>query len=685
MASLFKTRIKELKGVGPRSAELLEKLGVNTIGDLICFYPRDYEDWSKAVSLSFAVGKKQQCVKIKVVSPAQGRNFGGRKSVYKVQVTDGANLGEIVFFNNKFTANSLKHGETYMVRGNVTKQFDRYQIVSPKINKSVETIGLKPVYRQTAGITSSKIAKFVKSALELLPECVPETLPDYIVSANDLCTYDFAVKNIHFPKSVEDLNKARERLVFEEFFVYQLCMGAIKNQARAKTDVVIKESFCNEFFKKLPFELTEAQKRVISECMNDLGNGEFAMNRLLQGDVGSGKTVVAATLAYCAAKSGYQSAVMAPTEILAQQHYKTFCDFFDGSDIEICLLSGSVKPKQKKILQEKIALGEAKIVIGTHALISDNVSFKNLGLAITDEQHRFGVKQRGAFSGKSSVPHVLVMSATPIPRTLALIVYGDLDISILDSVLPGRQKINTFKIDSGKRVRALNFLKDIVKSGGQGYIVCAGIDENENDIVDLNTYYDKYLNDIFKKDEVGILHGKMRPDEKELIMKDFVDGKTKVLVSTTVIEVGVDVPNAQLMIIENAERFGISQLHQLRGRVGRSNKKSYCVLISDSKSRDSVRRFDAMTFSSDGFYLSEEDLKLRGPGDFFGVNQHGVPNINIQTKYEDICLVKRAQNAACELLKSNVNFDDPQFRFIKSKIKKHFSPLESGKTQGIIF
>lgn len=685
MASLFKVDINKLKGVGPKSAQYLAKLGVLSVGDLINFYPRAYEDWSSATSLALACGKKDKCIRVQVVREMTSQRIRGGKMIYKVSVNDGVNVADVVFFNNRFTPQSMKQENFYILRGNVKRSAGRYEIISPKVKDAHKSRNIFPVYAQTSGITSQKIAGFMKNALEMLPETVPETMPAWILDKYNLCSYDFAVKNIHFPKNSDDLKKARERLVFDEFFIYQLGLGFVKKQSRILTDVQIKKDNTAEFYKFLPFELTNAQKRSIGECVKDMISGEYAMNRLLQGDVGSGKTAVAAAVSYCVAKSGYQVAVMAPTEILASQHYDTFCKFFKGTGLKICLVCGSLRAKEKKRIQQEIECGFFDIIIGTHALISEKTKFKNLGLVVTDEQHRFGVNQRLALINKGMSPHTLVMSATPIPRTLALIVYGDLDISVLDETLPGRQKIDTYKIDENKRPRALNFIKGITDEGGQAYIVCAGIDENENDIVDVSTYYEKILKDVFDRKDVGILHGKMHPNEKDEIMRKFAGGDLKVLISTTVIEVGVDVANARVIMIENAERFGISQLHQLRGRVGRSDKKSYCILVSNSKSKDSNQRFSAMTASNDGFYLSEEDLKLRGPGDFFGTNQHGVPNIGIPTRYEDIYLVKKAQNAAVEVFGSGADLNSSEFKFIKSKLSKTFEINGENGAKGIIF
>ena len=685
MASLFKVDIKKLKGVGPKSAECLAVLGVKSIGDLIGFYPRDYEDWSVLDSLEVACGNRGRCIKIKILKEAVEHKTRSGKVLYNVKATDGEQFLNVVFFNNYFTAKSMKLGCDYIIRGDVKMDDFGYKVVAPKVRNADFSCGIYPIYRQTSGITSNKIGCFVKNALSMLPERVPEVLPESVIFEHGLCSYDFAVKNIHFPKNRSDLKKARERLIFDEFFIYQLGVGLVKSRSRARTDVKVKMDYSEEFLKFLPFELSGAQMRTIRECMEDITDGEYAMNRLLQGDVGSGKTAVAAAISYSVAKSGYQVAIMVPTEILADQHYKTFCEFFKNTDLNIGLICGSMRSKAKKNLRQEIECGIIDIVIGTHALISENIIFNNLGLVVTDEQHRFGVGQRSALVNKGIAPHTLVMSATPIPRTLALIVYGDLDISVLDEPLPGRQKIDTFKIGSNKRHRALKFLKNIISEGGQGYIVCAGIEENENHIIDVNTYYEKVLKDLFGEDRVGILHGKMRADEKEFIMNNFALGNLDILVSTTVIEVGVDVPNARMIIIENAERFGISQIHQLRGRVGRSSQKSYCVLISDSESKNANRRFSAMVDSGDGFYLSEEDLKLRGPGDFFGTNQHGVPNIGISTRYEDIYLIKKAQAAVNKLLIDCFDLDLPKFAFIKRRLNQTFDFDGTNLNKNIVF
>lgn len=686
MASLFKTEIKKLKGVGPKTEKCLNNLGVNTIGDIINFYPRSYENWATQKTLEEALGEKNSCVKLRVFSDVESVRCKGGKYLYKLKAMDKIGVPvDLVFFNNKYTPYSLKRDTEYIFKGNVErKDFGGLQIISPKVKSLDSELGLCPIYHQTNGITSAKISTLIKNAMGLLPDKIPETIPKSFLEEYNLCSFDFAIRNIHFPKNYRELKLSKNRIIFEEFLVYQISMELIKSNARKSTNVRVGKDYSEEFQKLLPFELTSAQKKSILQCISDMKSG-FSMNRLLQGDVGSGKTAVAASLCYTLVKNGYQASIMAPTEILALQHYNTFLKFFSGTDIKIGVLHGSMKQKEKRQTLLDISDGNVDIVVGTHSIISDNVNFKNLGLIITDEQHRFGVKQRETFVLKGDNPHVLVMSATPIPRTLAMILYGDLDISVLDEPLPGRQIIDTFHIGENKRERAWKFIQKIINEGGQAYVVCASIEENENDIIDVTSYRDKMINWGFKPDEVEILHGKMRSFDKTEIMNRFLEGETKVLVSTTVIEVGIDVPNACLILIENAERFGISQLHQLRGRVGRGNKKSYCILVSDSKSKDSKYRFDAMTCSNDGFYLSEEDLKLRGPGDFFGVNQHGIPNIGIQTSYEDINLMSNAQECARKIIELDPKLENPSFKYIKRKINNIFKNRETSESKDIIF
>ena len=682
MASLFKIDIQKLKGVGPKTAESFRKLGVCTVGDLIKFFPRSYEDWTTISGILAAKGQKDKCLKLKVLTPAKEFFTRSKKSIFKFIATDGFDNIEVIFFNNRYVAKNFKVNCEYIFRGNVELNYGKYEIISPKFKEINSSENIFPIYHQTTGLTSSKIYSCVKNAFEMLPKNINETLPNCVLDENYLYPLDFALRKIHFPKDKDELYEARKRIIFEEFFVYQLGVKLLKKQSKVKTDINIKNDYSKEFSSFLPFEMTAAQKLAIEECTVDMLENKFSMNRLLQGDVGSGKTAVAASLAYTVAKNGFQVALMAPTEILAIQHFSTFKKFFENTDLKIAALYGSMKNKEKMRVCNEILSGEVDIVIGTHSLISENILFKNLGLIVTDEQHRFGVNQRAALINKGAAPHVLVMSATPIPRSLALILYGDLDISVLNETLPGRQKIDTFFVDSTKRHRVWNFLKKIIDQGGQGYVVCASIEDTQEDIMDVYTYYENMVDNGFEKSCVGVLHGKMKSSEKDEIMKKFIEGKIKILVSTTVIEVGIDVSNAQIMIIENAERFGLSQLHQLRGRVGRSDLKSYCVLISDSKSKDSIRRFSAMTESNSGFDLSEEDLKLRGPGDFFGVNQHGVPNIRISTNYNDLPTVKNAQDAALKFISCD---EISNYKFLNYRISKTFQKFGSEDNTGIIF
>lgn len=656
--------IESLKGVGAKTALLLRSLNINTVKDLIDFYPRSYENFSNPTTIQSAKGRKISCVKIKVISKFFPSMLKSGRFIYRLAASDGTDGLEIIFFNSKYSYEKLKIGNEYVLLGAVTVNNGKYQMLSPKIKESGQD--LVPVYSLCKGLTSKKIASLVKNAFDLVPKNYPiDIFPEKILKEKDLCKISFAVRNIHFPSDLESLHAVRRRLIFEEFFFYHLSMKSLKKQARQKSKVIIKNDYSEEFYAKLPFKITDEQRKVVSECLKDMQG--LSMNRLLQGDVGSGKTVTAAAIAYSVVKNGYQVAFMAPTELLATQHFETLKDFFKGLNIKTELICGSMRAKAKRDAYENAALGIADVVVGTHAIISDNLTFKNLGFIVTDEQHRFGVNQRGKLAEKGDAPHVLVMSATPIPRSLAMIVYGDLDISVLNSVLPGRQKIDTFRITTDKRMRMYGFLSNAISNGEQVYIVCASIEENENDVLDVETCRQMLLDYGFKSEEVCILHGKMRPAEKDFIMKEFIEGKIKVLISTTVIEVGIDVPNATVMVIENAERFGISQLHQLRGRVGRGNKKSYCILVSDSKGKESARRFSAMKNSSDGFYLSQEDLEIRGPGDFFGVSQHGVPNIKMVTKFEDMPIVKKAQEFAGEFFEL---IDEPEFAKIKEKLEK---------------
>lgn len=677
---LKKVKLEELKSVGKKTAQYLNKLDIYNLEDLLNFYPRTYEFWEYIENLDFINPDKVCCVKIKIISNYVCIKTSTNKIMYKIQAQDiNNNILNIIFFNSKFAAQKLMLNNFYLIMGKFKKNTNNFEVISPKTQEfNQENLNnIVPIYNQNTNITSNKISKLIKNQLNLISEKFPETLPNSVIINNNLCSRDFCIRNIHSPDNKTSLKIARERLVFEEFFVYYLRMESLKNYSKQKTDINILNTYFKEFCELLKFKLTESQEKVIFECFKDMltsSNNNLSMNRLLQGDVGSGKTVIAAALMYMTVRNNYQAVLMAPTELLAVQHYNNFCELFKNTsnNIQVKLLVGSSKNKYKKNLLQEISLKNNNfLIIGTHSLISDNVNFANLGLVVTDEQHRFGVNQRAKLVNKSkNSTHVLVMSATPIPRTLAMIMYGDLDVSVLDQVIPGRQKIETFVINSQKRERMFNFVRETISKNQQVYIVCSSIEEieNKNNIIYLEYYKNMLIEHNFNPDIIEILHGKMNPYEKDKIMEKFSDNITKILISTTVIEVGIDVPNATLIIIENAERFGLAQLHQLRGRVGRGDKKSYCILVSDSKSKDSSQRFLAMKNSSDGFFLSEQDLKIRGPGDFFGTNQHGVPNIKIPTNYSDIVTIQKSHDYVRKIISKNIINKNPEFNIIKDKL-----------------
>lgn len=665
------TNIQYLKGVGEKRALLLNKLGIFTVGDLLRFYPRDYMDWSKVYSITSAPFDENCCVKAVVNHKPRGAKIRKGMTIYKTVATDGEALMDITIFNSKYTAEALEAGEEYLFYGKVGGNFRRREMTSPLIEKAENGERLRAVYHQSAGINSKAIEKLVKQAYSMrsdyFEDCIPESL------RNKLCLTEVnkAIHELHFPQSVDGVSEARRRLIFEELFLFQLGLMKLKGNRRDMTPVNISEDYTDEFVRMLPFTLTGAQMRAVRESINQM-TSQVTMNRLLQGDVGSGKTAVAAALIYTAVKNGYQCAFMAPTEILAAQHYKTCLRFFENTDINIALLTGSVTAANKRKIKAQLAEGEINLIIGTHALIQDDVEFSNLGLVITDEQHRFGVKHRGALSKKGTSPHTLVMSATPIPRTLALMVYGDLDVSVLDELPPGRQVIETYAIDTAKRGRAFNYIKKHLDEGRQGYIVCPLVEEGETDLAAAEEYAENISNGIFSGYSVGLLHGKMKPKDKDVVMAKFVSGEIQLLVSTTVIEVGVDVPNAVIMVIENAERFGLSQLHQLRGRIGRGMFKSTCILITDAQNEAAQRRMSIMKSTTDGFKIADEDLKMRGPGDFFGSRQHGLPEMKI-AMLTDTALLTEANRFAREIIADDPELEKEENKNLGNAIKEMFS------------
>lgn len=668
------TDIKYLKGVGSVRAEAFQKLSVGTVGALLRCYPRAYEDWSEVYPIREAPFDTNVCIKgIVCDSPTKIRIPGGTL-LFKTSITDGNGLVNLTFFNNKYIQNMLKEGEEYYFFGKIAQsKFGSREMASPVFSTAKETAGIKPVYPQTAGLNSKLIAKCVRNALDSI-EKIPESLPVDIISDNSLCSLDFAIRNIHFPESYEALEKARNRLIFEELFVLQLGLLSMKSKTQTlKTDCVASKDFTEEFFSLLPFEPTSAQKRAVGEALADMKSGE-PMNRLLQGDVGSGKTAVAAALIYTCVKNGWQCAMMAPTEVLAEQHMRTFEKFFGDTDISIDLVTGSMKKSEKNAAKARLISGETDLIIGTHALIQGDVGFKRLGLVITDEQHRFGVAQRSSFAAKGDNPHIYVMSATPIPRTLAMIMYGDLNVSVLDELPPGRKEVETFCVDTTYHERIYKYIKKHLDAGLQGYIVCPLVEEgeNDNDLISAEKYCKDLSATTFRDYRVGLLHGKMKPREKDEIMRNFSSGEIQLLVSTVVIEVGVDVPNAAIMVIENAERFGLSQLHQLRGRIGRGSEKSTCILVSDAKGDEAKQRFETMCSTSDGFKIANVDLEMRGPGDFFGKRQHGLPKLRLADVMTDTHLLMRAQSCAQSVIADDRDLSKEENRRLRKQVDTLF-------------
>lgn len=667
------TDIRFLKGVGEKRAELLRKKGIDTVGALLRFYPRAYLDWQNITPISECHEGENVCVRAEITSPVKTINIRRGMTLYKFSAADDSGVIEVTLFNRKYLAENLREGRSYLFYGKLGYGITLRQMSSPEIMPA-EYMGIEPVYAATEGLSSKTIEKIMKNAL-VYTDSMQDAIPDGIRKKNGLCDFKAALKSIHFPLERQALESAKRRLVFEELFVLQTGLLFLKRRRRALAGCTVKENLLDEFKKTLSFKLTGAQERVINECLSDMMSPR-PMNRLIQGDVGSGKTAVAAALMYISAGNGFQSALMAPTELLAEQHFKTLCKITENSGIKCALLTGSLTKKQKDEVKAGLKSGEIKVAVGTHALLTDDVEFESLGLVVTDEQHRFGVGQRGRLSSKGNNPHTLVMSATPIPRTLGLIIYGDLDISIIDEYPAGRQKIATYCVDSSYNARVYNYIKKFIAEGRQAYIVCPLVDENEAlGIKSASEYYEELSENQFKGYTVGLLHGKMKPKDKESVMRRFAAGEIQLLISTTVIEVGIDVPNAALMVIENAERFGLSQLHQLRGRIGRGEYSSACILISDVKSGDTKRRLDVIKNNTDGFKIADEDLKLRGPGDFLGSRQHGLPDMKIADIFADRETLHSAGKEAEELLRRDPMLHDAENAGLRSEITELFRRL----------
>ncbi len=662
--------IKYIKGVGEKRAEFFRKLGISCVQDLISYYPRTYQDRSEETTVKQCESGETVCIKATLMTPVKEHRIRKGLTLFKCSFTDGETIIHVTIFNNKYLAKSLRQYMDYILYGKIEKNLTAAEMSSPDIEKAENSIGILPIYSATEKLSSKAIGKVIRTALENLPQA-EETLNTEFRLKYSLVSRDFAIRQIHFPESMEKLQKARYRLIFEELLILQLGLLKLKSKKKNQTAVRLKNNYTEEFYRLLPFTPTNAQKRAVADCIKDM-HTNYAMNRLVQGDVGSGKTAVAAGAVFSAVRNGYQCALMAPTEILAVQHMETISSLLSGTDIKTDLLTGSTPAKEKREIKKRLINGETDLVIGTHALIQNDVAFQNLGLVITDEQHRFGVNQRAELAMKGNGVHTLVMSATPIPRTLALMIYGDLDISVLDELPAGRQKIRTDVVDSRYHRRIYEFVKKAVARNEQAYIVCPLVEEGENDLKPAVQYAEMLSETDFKGYNIGLLHGRMKAKEKEQVMTAFSDGDIKILVSTTVIEVGVDVPAATVMVIENAERFGLSQLHQLRGRVGRGSAQSYCILVSDSKSETSQNRLAIMKQYSDGFKIADEDLKQRGPGDFFGNRQHGLPDLKIADMLSDTEMLAVCRKAADEILEKDYNLDMPENKPLSDAISDMF-------------
>lgn len=678
MNDIIKTDIRFLKGIGEKKAASFKKLGIETVWDLLTFYPRAYEDWLNTVAINDAEENETVAVKAIIVTrPVPIRTRSG-KIMYRTCATDGKGMMTLTFFNNRYVVDDLKENDELIFFGKMRiNDMGGKEMVSPRYEKAEKGEYLHPVYNQTFSLNSKAIGKAVKTALEAFGDKIYETLPNEQIMKYKLTGLLQSLKNIHFPKSENDIKSARRRLIYEELLILQLGILSHGKKSDDKTDYIVENDCTDEFISRLPFELTGAQKRSIKECISDM-KMHSPMRRLLQGDVGSGKTAVAATLMYTTVKNSYQCALMAPTEVLARQHFDTFNKFFEGTGINIVLLTGSITAKNKRLIKEDILSGKADIVIGTHAVITDDTVFKNCALVITDEQHRFGVNQRAALRKKGDSPHVLVMSATPIPRTLSLIIYGDLSISVLDEKPKGRKDVKTYKVPSHYHERLYAFIKKEVKMGHQCYIVCPMVEENEeveSDRKSAEEYYELLSKTVFSDITCAVLHGKMRQSKKDEIMADFKNGEIDVLICTIVIEVGIDVPNANIIVIENAECFGLSQLHQLRGRVGRGDAQSHCILVSDTKSEDSEKRFGILCDTNDGFRVAEEDLKLRGPGDFFGARQSGLPDLRIASLMTDSRILYAAREEAEKMLADDPFLEKREHLMLKNKISALFADI----------
>ena len=670
--------VKYVKTVGPNRVKLLNKLNIYTLKDLIEYYPRDYEDRSKPKNLYECTDGEE----VLIEAMAAGRiteMHKGRMTISRLIVKDQTGTCYMTWFNQGYLRDKFQPGRMYRFFGKISNKNGRLEMNSPvydEIDQSKNTEKIIPIYPLTYELKQNTLRKIIENGLAEVKGKLTETLPEYILKENNLWDINNTIERIHFPIEFSDFNKARERLVFEELLTTQLALLKLKNNYEHETDGIqfSKDVYMSDVINILPFKLTKAQLRVLEEIDRDMESNK-PMNRLLQGDVGSGKTVVAMIAAYKAVKSGYQATIMAPTAILASQHLESFQGILEELGIKTELLISSVTKKKKTEILEKLQNGEIDILIGTHAILEENVVFKNLGLVVTDEQHRFGVKQRSTIASKGQNPDVIAMSATPIPRTLALILYGDLDISIIDELPPNRKKIETYAVRKNMEERVNNFIRKQIIEGRQAYIVCPLVEENE-DMEGLQSVIElaeKYQKETFSEYKVAYLHGKMKPKEKDEIMERFKDGEIQILIATTVIEVGVNVPNSSIMVVENAERFGLAQLHQLRGRVGRGEYQSYCILKYEGNSETIRQRMKVMCDTNDGFIISEKDLELRGSGDFFGTEQHGLPEFKIANLFEDIAVLKKVQRLALKIMEDDPLLEKEKNAKLNDLVKEKFS------------
>ena len=668
------TPVRYLKGVGPKTAERFEKLGIVTLADLLCHYPRRYIDFSRPYSIAEAPPDTECVVKAEVFAKPAGRILPGGRRMERITAGDDVSSLEITWFNNPYATQKLELGQEYYFEGIVTGGMLRRQMVNPQVRTAAQITAapFEAVYPQTEGLSSTVIAKCIR---QLLPhaELLPDPLPEEMLKKYRLLSKADAVRAIHCPATEEEAFAARRRLIYEELLVLQLGIGRMKNRGSASTGAPMQRLDPAPFWASLPFSPTGAQRRAVDEILTDL-SGSTSMNRLLQGDVGSGKTLVAAAAIWACIRSGYQAALLAPTEILAAQHAENLNRMLAPFGMRVALLTGGMKAAARRTTLAAIRSDEADLVVGTHAILSEGVEFARLGLAVVDEQHRFGVRQRGMLAEKAANPHLLVMSATPIPRTLGLLIYGDLDISILDELPPGRKPVKTRCITGKKRRDLYGFLDREIGAGRQVYIVCPAIEDTpDGGLNAVKSYYEDIAKALLPDRRVGLMHGKLKPKEKAAVMDDFKAGRLDALVSTTVIEVGVDVPNATVMVIENAERYGLSALHQLRGRVGRGAAESWCVLVSDNTAESVQKRLKFLCSTSDGFAVAQFDLETRGPGDFFGSRQHGLPTLQIADLMNDTRTLHAAQAEATALLAADPLLEAPEHSLLAAQVEQMFT------------